>query len=88
MSGEKQVDPKVANASSSSSVNEGAVISGRAADETLDLIEKHGHEIGELTPEKKKKLKRKIYIHVLLLVTFIDFMLYVSPNRVPNHEWH
>ncbi|KAH7467611.1 putative transporter [Fusarium oxysporum f. sp. matthiolae] len=82
MSGEKQVDPKVANASSSSSVNEGAVISGRAADETLDLIEKHGHEIGELTPEKKKKLKRKIYIHVLLLVTFIDFMLYVDKSTL------
>ncbi|KAF5567912.1 major facilitator superfamily domain-containing protein [Fusarium napiforme] len=82
MSDEKQVDPKVANASSSSSLNEGAVISGRAADETLDLIEKHGHEVGELTPEKKKKLKRKIYIHVLLLVTFIDFMLYVDKSTL------
>lgn len=77
MSDEKHPIPAV-DASSSSSLHDGNVISNKAADETLELIEQYGNDVGELTPEGEKKLKRKLYIHVLLLVTFIDFMLYVS----------
>lgn len=54
------------------------IISDRAADETLRIIKEHGKDVGELTPEFEKTLKRKVYIHVLLLVIIIDLMLYVS----------
>lgn len=54
------------------------IISDRAADETLRIIEEHGNDVGELTPESEKTLERKIYVHVLLLVIIIDLMLYVS----------
>lgn len=57
---------------------EGKIISERAADETLRLVEEHGSNVGVLTPESEKKLKRKIYVHVLLLVIIIDLMLYAS----------
>lgn len=54
------------------------IISDRAADETLRIIEEHGKDVGELKPDFEKTLKRKIYVHVLLLVIIIDLMLYVS----------
>lgn len=54
------------------------IISDRAADETLRIIEQHGNDVGELTPGSEKILKRKIYVHVLILVIIIDLMLYVS----------
>ncbi|KAF7562130.1 hypothetical protein G7046_g2016 [Stylonectria norvegica] len=77
MSDEKHPDSSIRNRSSGS-FREGGFISSKSADVTLELIEKHGHEAGELTPVKLKTLKRKLFIHVLLLVTFIDFMLYVD----------
>lgn len=55
----------------------GKVVSERAADETLRLVEEHGGDVGALRPEIEKTLKRKIYVHVLLLVIIIDLMLYV-----------
>ncbi|KAH7120382.1 major facilitator superfamily domain-containing protein [Dactylonectria estremocensis] len=82
MSTEKQLTPEVASGRSSSSIRERKIISSKAADETLQLIEQHGDSVGELTPEKRKTLKRKLYIYVLLLVTFIDFMLYVDKSTL------
>ncbi|KAK7409657.1 hypothetical protein QQX98_008172 [Neonectria punicea] len=82
MSNEKEPIPEVASGRSSSSVRGQTIISSRAADETLQLMEQHGADVGELTPEKLKKLKRKLYFHVLLLVTFIDFMLYVDKSTL------
>lgn len=77
MSTEKQPAPEIASGRSSSSIRERKIISSKAADETFQLIEQHGESVRELTPEKLKTLKRKLYIYILLLVTFIDFMLYV-----------
>lgn len=54
------------------------IISDQAADETLRLIEEHGDDVGELTTQNERRLKRKIYLHVLLLVVIIDLMLYVG----------
>lgn len=42
------------------------------------MIKEHGSDVGELTPESEKKFKRKIYVHVLILVIIIDLMLYVG----------
>lgn len=63
--------------SEQSSVTNAKVVSERAADETLDLLEQHGSSVGVLTPEAEKKLTRKIRFHVLVLVMIIDLMLFV-----------
>lgn len=60
------------------SLEKGKVVSERAADETLRLIEEHGANVGPLTLGAEKKLKRKIHLRILLLVIVIDLMLYVS----------
>lgn len=65
-------------ASDEASLEKGKVVSERAADETLHLIEEHGANVGPLTLEAEKKLKKKIHLHILLLVIVIDLMLYVS----------
>lgn len=53
------------------------VVSERGADETLQLLEEHGPNVGELTPKAEGKLKAKIRNHILVLVIIIDLMLYV-----------
>lgn len=53
------------------------VVSERGADETLQLLEEYGPNVGELTPEAEGKLKAKIRNHILVLVIIIDLMLYV-----------
>ena len=53
------------------------VVSEKGADETLQLLEEHGANVGELTPELEGKLKAKIRNHILVLVIIIDLMLYV-----------
>jgi len=50
----------------------------RDADVTLRIIEEHGHEFGSLTPEAEKKLRRKLYWHVMGLVSAINLVLFVS----------
>jgi len=50
----------------------------RDADVTLRIIEEHGHEFGPLTPEAEKKLRRKLYWHVMGLVSAINLVLFVS----------
>ena len=59
------------------SVRLAKVVSERGADETLQLLEEHGANVGELTPELEGKLKAKIRNHILVLVIIIDLMLYV-----------
>lgn len=48
------------------------------ADVTLRLIEDHGEEFGLLTPEKEKKLRRKLYLHVMVLLCAVNLMLFVG----------
>lgn len=69
-------------ASDKISLENGKVVSEQAADETLRLIEEHGANVGPLTPEAEGKLKKKLYLHILLLVIIIDLMLYVRTCSV------
>ncbi|CAI7618584.1 unnamed protein product [Penicillium pancosmium] len=39
------------------------------ADVTLRLLEDHGDDFGPLTPEKEKKLRRKLYFHIMFLLS-------------------
>ena len=48
------------------------------ADITLRIVEEHGDEFGPLTPEKEKKLRRKLYFHIMVLVSVINIILFVS----------
>lgn len=63
--------------SDNASIRLAKVVSERGADETLQLLEEHGANVGELTPEAEGKLKAKIRNHILVLVIIIDLMLYV-----------
>lgn len=58
--------------------NDTAVVSEKFADETLRLVEKYGDDFGPLTPEKEKKLRRKLYLHVMGLLSAINLLLFVS----------
>lgn len=53
-------------------------ISEHFADETLRLVKQHGDQVGPLTPEAAKKLKRKIQLWLLFMLSFINLMLFVS----------
>lgn len=48
------------------------------ADVTLRLLEDHGDAFGPLTPEKDKKLRRKLYLHIMFLHSVINIILFVS----------
>lgn len=52
------------------------------ADVTLRLIEDHGDEFGPLTPEKEKKLRRKLYLHLMVLISAINLVLFVSMTSI------
>ncbi|RDL40200.1 putative cysteine transporter protein [Venustampulla echinocandica] len=57
-------------------------IKEKDADVTLRFIEQHGHEVGPLTPEKEKKLRRKLYLHVMVLVSAINLILFVDKSSL------
>lgn len=48
------------------------------ADVTLRLLEEHGDQFGPLTPEAEKKLRRKLYLRIMTLLSAINIMLFVS----------
>jgi hypothetical protein len=60
-------------------------IKEKYADVTLRIIEDHGHEFGALSPEKEKKLRRKLYWYIMFLVSAINLMLFVSVQR--GQKW-
>lgn len=96
MSNEKAID--VANAVAESTTSDEKTtgvstspylktVEERDADVTLRLIEQHGHEFGPLTPEAEKKLKRKLYLHIMVLVSVINLVLFVSWISVIPFYW-
>jgi hypothetical protein len=50
----------------------------RDADETLSLVEEYDSKFGLPTPEFEKKLRWKLYLHITILITLINLMLFVS----------
>lgn len=56
-------------------------VTEKYADVTLRLIEDHGDEFGPLTPEKEKALQRKLYRNIMILISAINIILFVS--RLP-----
>ena len=60
----------------------GKTVAEKYADVTLRLVEDHGNDFGPLTPEKETKLRRKLYLHIMVLVSAVNFMLFVG-NLTP-----
>ncbi|KAI9926180.1 hypothetical protein ASPWEDRAFT_53422 [Aspergillus wentii DTO 134E9] len=52
------------------------------ADVTLRIIEDHGDQFEPLTPEKEKKLRRKLYLHIMGLVSVINIILFVDKSTL------
>ncbi|KFZ09125.1 hypothetical protein V502_08931 [Pseudogymnoascus sp. VKM F-4520 (FW-2644)] len=53
-------------------------VAARLADTQVAFIEKHKHSISEFTPDKEKKLRRKLYLTLVPLVMFINLMLFTD----------
>jgi hypothetical protein len=56
----------------------------RNADVTLQLLEKHGHEFGSLTPEAERRLRKRLYWRLMTLLSAINIVLFV--RHVPSNE--
>ena len=65
----------------------GKTVAEKYADVTLRLVEDHGDNFGPLTPEKEKKLRRKLYLHIMVLVSAINFMLFVSEQTCASNAY-
>ncbi|QKD59400.2 major facilitator superfamily domain-containing protein [Fusarium oxysporum Fo47] len=61
---------------------ETAIVSEKYADVTLRLVEEHGDQFGPLTPEKEKKLRRKLYWHVMGLLSAINLLLFIDKSTL------
>jgi hypothetical protein len=70
-------EAKVSDSTTSSTQEAETVINAKYADVTLRILEDHGDEFGPLTPEKEKQLRRKLYWHVMGLLSAINLLLFV-----------
>ncbi|CAG8366079.1 unnamed protein product [Penicillium salamii] len=52
------------------------------ADVTLRIVEEHGDEFGPLTPEKEKKLRMKLYLHIMGLMSVINIILFIDKSTL------
>lgn len=75
---EKSTAAVVAISAPASEAEKTKSISERSADVTLRFIKEYGSSVGQLTPEKEKRLRWKLYFHVMTLLISINLMLFVS----------
>lgn len=76
MSDEKEVQSTNSRVEKSQRVAK--TIKEKYADVTLKLIEQHGDEFGPLAPDKKRKLRWKLYLNIMGLLSAINVILFVS----------
>lgn len=72
MGNETKAQTKVERVLNSKTVTE------KYADVTLRLIEEHGDHVSPLTPEHAAKVKRKLYLRLMGLLSMINIMLFVG----------
>ncbi|KAI9170624.1 transporter [Paramyrothecium foliicola] len=60
----------------------GKTVTQKYADVTLHLIEQHGENVGPLTPEAEKKLRRKLYLRLMTLLSAINIMLFIDKSTL------
>lgn len=64
--------------SDSTSVRGGNTIAEKNADATLRFIEENEDKVPPLTAEGEKKLLRKLYLRLVVLISAMNIMLFVS----------
>ncbi|GJD03035.1 major facilitator superfamily transporter [Colletotrichum higginsianum] len=64
------------------SQSKGKTVTEKNADVTLRLLEQHGDDFGPLTPEMEKKIRRKLYLRVMTLLSAINIMLFVDKSTL------
>lgn len=57
-------------------------IEKKYADETYDLLQQNGGDVGELTPEKEKKLVRKLWLTIVPTVFIVNATLFVDKDAI------
>ncbi|KAI1086782.1 putative allantoate permease of the major facilitator superfamily [Rostrohypoxylon terebratum] len=57
-------------------------VAEKYADVTLRLIDDHGDEFGPLTPEKERLLRRKLYRHIMTLISAINIILFIDKSTL------
>jgi MFS transporter, ACS family, DAL5 transporter family protein len=72
------VEEKIPDPSPSPEVVSILAVDQRDAGETLSLVEEYDSSFGPPTPEFEKKLRWKLYLHLTVLITLINLMLFVS----------
>jgi len=64
------------------SPTKGKTVTKEYADVTLRLIEEHGDSVEPLSPEQERRVRRKLYLRLVGLLSTINIMLFVcSPPR-------
>lgn len=54
------------------------IVSKQNADVTLEFVELYGDSTPPLTEQEEKKLSRKLFWYIILLLTLTNLLLYVS----------
>lgn len=57
-------------------------IEKKYADETYDLLQLNGGEVGDLTPEKEKKLVRKLWFTIVPIVFVVNATLFIDKDAI------
>ncbi|RSL43831.1 hypothetical protein CEP53_011517 [Fusarium sp. AF-6] len=60
----------------------GKTVTEKYADVTLRLIEEHGDNVAPLTPEHAAKVKRKLYLRLMGLLSMINIMLFIDKSTL------
>ncbi|KAB8236046.1 major facilitator superfamily domain-containing protein [Aspergillus alliaceus] len=60
----------------------GKTVDEKYADVTLRIIEHHGDEFGPLSPEKEKALRRKLYRHIMVLLSAVNIILFIDKSTL------
>jgi hypothetical protein len=60
----------------------GKSVESKYADATLQFLEEHGDKVPPLTPEADKRLRRKLYLRLMGLLSAVNIVLFVSGGIV------
>ncbi|KAH6994793.1 major facilitator superfamily domain-containing protein [Fusarium venenatum] len=71
-----------ADAPSIESPSKGKTVTKEYADVTLRLIEEHGDSVEPLSPEEEKRVRRKLYLRLVGLLSTINIMLFIDKSTL------
>lgn len=76
------VDATDANGSDGADYALGETVRAEFADDSRDILDKHGDSVPELTPKTLRKLKNKLYLHIVVFFIFINLMLFIDKSAM------